>query len=119
MIKLIIYTSVLLVTVKLSGAQQSSVDSLHGAIATTQNDTLKLILFGRLTNEFTEISPDSAYYYSEKWATLAKKLDYQLEQTSALAQMGYALINLGNYPRSLQTFLSALSIANNPKSEKK
>ena len=119
MIKYIIYTSLLFVIIQACKAQQSSVDSLRQAITTTQNDTFRLVLYGRLSNEFTEISPDSAYYYSAKMASLAKKLDYQLEEATALAQMGYALNNLGNYPRSLQTFLSALAIANNPESEKK
>jgi hypothetical protein len=99
MIKNIIYTSLLFVIVQVCKAQQSSVDSLRHAITTTHNDTFKLILYGRLTNEFTEISPDSAYYYSAKIAALAKKLNYQLEEANALAQMGYALNNLGNYPR--------------------
>jgi signal transduction histidine kinase len=35
-----------------------------------------------------------------------------------LGESGYALLNLGNYPRSLQVLLAALSIAEDPKSEK-
>jgi two-component system NtrC family sensor kinase len=98
-------------------AQQSKIDSLQHEAATTQNDTLKLILLGKLSNIYTEINPDTAYHYSEKMLSLARKLDFQLEEAHALAEMGYALLNMGNYPRSLQTFLSGLSIADDPKSE--
>jgi two-component system NtrC family sensor kinase len=117
MIKRIIYTSILLAAVNLVAAQQAQIDSLHQEISITQNDTLRLILFGKLSNAFTEINPDSAYYYSEKMLSLARKFDLQLEEVHALGEMGYALLNMGNYPRSLQTLLSALAIANDPKSE--
>ncbi len=105
MIKSLIYISLLIVAVKFTAAQQTQIDGLHQQVSITQNDTLKLILFGKLSNTFTEINPDSAYYYSEKMLSLAKKFDFQLEEVHALAEMGYALLNMGNYPRSLQTLL--------------
>src|SRR4030095_7486711 len=36
-----------------------------------------------------------------------------------MSLMGYALMNKGNYPRALQVLLTALQIANDPKSERK
>src|SRR5436190_224664 len=99
-------------------AQQRYIDSLKNEVRIIKNDTLKLILFGQLSNAYTEISPDSAYYYSEKMLFLARKFNLKLEEVHALSEMGYALVNLGNYPRSLQTFLTALPIATDPKSER-
>jgi signal transduction histidine kinase len=45
MAKRIIYTLLLTTLIKFSEAQQSFADSLNHAIATTQNDTLRLILY--------------------------------------------------------------------------
>ena len=50
---------------------------------------------------------------------IARKLDFKLDEANALREKAYALLNMGNYPRSLQTILSALKIAEDPKSEQK
>jgi signal transduction histidine kinase len=117
MIKRIIYTSLLIVAVKFTAAQQFYIDSLKHKAEITQNDTLKLILFENLNEAYTETNPDSAYYYAEKILMLARALKLRLNEVYALGQMGYALLNMGNYPRSLQTFLSGIAIAEDPKSE--
>jgi tetratricopeptide (TPR) repeat protein len=44
-------------------------------------------------------------------------LGLKLVEASALREIGYALMNMGNYPRSLQNILLALAIAQDPKSE--
>jgi signal transduction histidine kinase len=118
MIKKIIYTAVLLAAVKLAAAQQSNIDSLKHEAIITQNDTIKLILFGQISNAYTETNTDSAYHYAERMLPFARKLNLRLEEVHALAEMGYALLNMGNYPRSLQTLLSAMAIADDPKSER-
>ena len=48
---------------------------------------------------------------------IARKLRLKLDEGGALREMGYAFLNRGNYPRSLQTVLSAMAILENPKSE--
>ncbi len=48
---------------------------------------------------------------------LAQKLHLKLEEGSALQEIGYAYLNKGNYPRSLQTLLSAMAILEDPKTE--
>ena len=50
--------------------------------------------------------------------TISRKLNLKLNEAYALDQKAYALLNMGDYPRSLQTFLSGLEIAEDPKSEK-
>ena len=117
MTRKIIYASLLFFVVKMVTAQQPHIDSLEYETAITKNDTIQLILLGQISNAYTEIDPDSAYYYAEKMLAPARKLDLRLEEVHALAEMGYALLNMGNYPRSLQTLLSAITIANDPKSE--
>jgi tetratricopeptide (TPR) repeat protein len=49
--------------------------------------------------------------------TVARKLNFKLNEADALTWMGYAFLNMVNYPMSLQTLLSSLAIAENPKIE--
>jgi signal transduction histidine kinase len=44
-------------------------------------------------------------------------LHFKFDEGFALQEMGYAYLNKGNYPRSLQTLLSAMAILENPKTE--
>ena len=118
MIKTIVYTLLMIATAKFSVAQQVNADSLKQATINTRNDTSKLILLGRLTDFYVETNPDSAYNYANQMLSVAEKLDLKLEEVYALGEMGYAALNMGNYPRSLQNFLSAIAIAEDPDSEK-
>lgn len=99
-------------------AQQTNLDSLKKVLAVTSNDTLKLILHGKLSTGYAEINPDSAYGYANQMLKIAEQLDLPLERVSALGYLGYSLINEGNYPRSLQILLSAIQIAEDSDSEK-
>jgi two-component system NtrC family sensor kinase len=99
--------------------QNKYIDSLQRELAVSKNDTMRFILFGRIADVYSEINPDSAFYYAEKVIPYTKKMQLKLEEATALAVMGYAQINLGNYPRSLEYFLSAIEIASDASSEKR
>jgi len=109
---------VFLTLVKCIAAQQTIFDSLKNEISSSKNDTIQLLLLEKIANEYSEINPDSAYHYALKILVIARKLNLKLEEVVGLGEMGYALLNLGNFPRSLQTLLSAISIAEDPKIEK-
>jgi tetratricopeptide (TPR) repeat protein len=94
--------------------QDRYIDSLQHELAVSNNDTMRFILLGKISDEYSEINPDSAFYYAEKVIPYAKRLQFKLEEATALAVMGYAQINLGNYPRSLEYFLSAIELASDP-----
>src|SRR5687767_175148 len=98
-------------------AQQSLVDSFQKQISITNSDTNKLVLTRMVIRIYSEINSDSAYYYANKTLELARKLKLRLVEASAMREIAYALMNMGNYPRSLQTILLALAIAQDPKSE--
>ena len=97
--------------------QQSYIDSLQREVQRTDNDTTRLVLFRSIARIYAETDPDSAYHYAEKLLLLSRELEFKLDEGSALREMGYALLNRGNYPRSLKTVLSSLAILENPKSE--
>ena len=98
-------------------AQLANLDSLKRELTLADNDTLRLVTYGRIASLYKEINPDSTYRYSERVMVVAQKLEVRLEEARALGEMGYALTNLSNYPRSLQTLLKAISIAEDPETE--
>jgi signal transduction histidine kinase/predicted negative regulator of RcsB-dependent stress response len=99
-------------------AQPLNTDSLKYEFSKSTNDTSRTILLGKIVDSYSEINPDSAYYYSNKMLALTQKLGLKLEEVFALSEIGYAQLNLGNYPRSLQSMLSAISISEDKNSEK-
>jgi len=113
----IIYTVFYLFVANAIIAQQSYIDSLKKEISVCKNDTVCMILFGKTADIYSEINPDSAYYYAEKMQAITKKLHLKLEESVALNQMGYALLNKGNQPRALQNILSSIAIGEDPGSE--
>ena len=118
MIRRVIHIAFYLFIANFIVAQQSYIDSLKKEIAVTNNDTVNMILFAKTADAYSELNPDSAYFYAQKMLVITKKMNLKLEEAFALNQMGYALLNKGNYPRSLQTILSAIAIAEDEASEK-
>ncbi|TMI65890.1 MAG: tetratricopeptide repeat protein [Bacteroidetes bacterium] len=111
--------TICLIVVNFLAAQQANIDNLKQQGSITANDTLRLVSYRNLSRLFAEVDPDSAYHYAEKSLQLSRQLHFKLDEGSALREMGYALLNKGNYPRSLKTVLSAMAILENPKSEEK
>ena len=99
-------------------AQWAKPDSLRSALTMTTNDTLKIVILTRLTEYYSETSPDSAFEYSNELGRVANRLSFKLDEANAQLMIGYALLNKGNYPRSLRALLSGLAIAENPESDK-
>ncbi len=110
---------ILLYILPLSSRSQISIDSLKHVLYITDNDTLKLSCAGNLTEAYLETQPDSSVVYAEMQLAYARKLGYRLNESYALGHLGYALMNLGNYPRSLAVLLEGITIAEDPESEKK
>jgi two-component system NtrC family sensor kinase len=118
MMKLIVCSLFFLFTVNLLLAQQLQIDSLKREAKIIQNDTLRLVWIRSIARFYAEIDPDSSSYYAEQSLKLSRKLNLKLDEGSSLREIGYALLNKGNYPRSLKTLLLAIDILDDPKSEK-
>ena len=99
-------------------AQAFRVDSLKKELSASNNDTSRLILYGQIANAYLENSPDSMYGYAGKMVAVARNLRLTLEEAHALGEVGFAQLNMGDYPHSLQTLLSAADLANDPATEK-
>jgi two-component system NtrC family sensor kinase len=100
-----------------SWAQRINIDSLVQEAGVEQNDTIKLIRLRTVARIYAELNPDSALKYAEASLPLARRLHLKLDEGGALGEIGYAYQNKGNYPRSLQTLLSAIAVLQDPKSE--
>ncbi len=98
-------------------AQQAYIDSLRKEVSLINNDTIQLVLLRNIARSYSELNPDSSFFYAEKALRISRKLNLKLDEAGALREMGYALLNRANYPRSLQTLLSSLAILEDPKSE--
>ena len=98
-------------------AQRVNMDSLVQVANLTTNDTFKIVRLRTITRNYAELNWDSAYHYGEVCLALAQKLHLKLEEGSALQEIGYAYLNKGNYPLSLQTLLSVMAIVEDPKTE--
>jgi signal transduction histidine kinase len=88
-------------------------DKLKQSLKST-NDTLRYLQLDSITTIYMEVSPDSCFYYAARSTELARKLGYKLNEAISTGKMAYAQMNIGNYPRSLQLFLAAREIAEDP-----
>jgi signal transduction histidine kinase len=119
MVKRFIYLLLLLILSQHGFAQPFRVDSLKKELSVAKNDTSRLILYGQIANAYLENSPDSMYRHAGKMVAVARNLGLTLEEARALGEVGFAQLNMGDYPHSLQTLLSAADLANDPATEKK
>src|SRR5262245_14498290 len=99
-------------------AQTVNIDSLKKQMEKTRNDTMRYIQLDALAQSYQETKPDSAFYYHRKTLEVVRKLQLKLEEASTLGKMAYSQQEMGNYPASLKTYLSAIELANDPESGK-
>ncbi len=102
----------------ISFSQSFDLEDLKKRLSITINDTLRIVQLDSLAVGYSEINVDSSFLYSELKLELSKALGYKINEASALNMKAYALLNMGNYPASLLTFLNGIDIAIDPKSEK-
>lgn len=113
-----IFTICIISVSTIAYGQQRLVDSLKVQLPNISNDTLRLIALGRIISAYREINSDSALTYAAKTVELSRSLKLRLDESFALSEMGYALMNLGRYPRALESYLAAEAISRDPASEK-
>jgi two-component system, NtrC family, sensor kinase len=100
-----------------SQSQQKRLDSLHIALRNAANDSIRMETYQELHFFYQEVNRDSAIFYSDRALPIAKQLKLRLHEAAILDGKGYMFMHLGNYPKSLETFLMALKIAEDPSSE--
>jgi two-component system NtrC family sensor kinase len=115
----IIYGVLFILMVPAVMAQQIYIDSFRRQANITNSDTIQLILLRNIARSYSELNPDSSFFYSEKALAIARRMGLKIDEASALREMCYALLNRANYPRALHLGLSSIAILEDPKSEQK
>jgi signal transduction histidine kinase len=90
--------------------QTGKIDEARRQLAGKLTDTGKMVQYGILCFELREINPDSSFHYATLMYPIAQKLKLPLESSFALAEIGYALITKGNFPRALQSILKSIEV---------
>ena len=116
--KIFIKLSLLLLLPVFVSSQSQQLDSLHIALSKAANDSIRMETYQELHLYYQEVNRDSALYYNDKALPIAKQLKLKLHEADILDGKAYVLMHLGNYPTSLETFLLALKIAEDPSTEK-
>jgi two-component system NtrC family sensor kinase len=99
-------------------AQQNLTDSLRRVLKNTSVDSIRYNLNVKLHDLYEEKNLDSALYFAEQALLIARKNNKKLAEAAALNSKGYQLRNIGKYGESLQCLMEALTITENPASEK-
>ncbi|RYY71887.1 MAG: hypothetical protein EOO13_01555 [Chitinophagaceae bacterium] len=99
-------------------AQPTTLDSLHAALNRATDEVLKTRIYGNIGAYHVESNRDSALYYMEVDIALSRKLNWKLAEATYLDYKAYTLMLMDNFPKSLETSLQALKIAEDPASEK-
>jgi two-component system NtrC family sensor kinase len=118
--KRIMKMALLLFLPAMAEAQQSqkTLDSLRFAFGNAGNDSIRMDILSKLGNYYADANQDSAMLYIEEGLALARHLKLKIWEAGLLSFKGYILGNQGNYSRSLESFLQASKIAEDPASEK-
>jgi len=99
-------------------SQPSKLAGLQLQLKNAPNDTARMNTCDGLGWYYAEIDRDSALAYFEKELPIARKLKLRLYEADALNGMGFILEQLGNYPKSLESYLEAQKITRDVTSEK-
>jgi len=104
----------------LSFAQQSQPDTLRKlrtALKMARTDSARFLRLDVLGWYYVEINRDTAIYYFDKEAGIAKRHNQPLVEAAALFGKSYALMHLGKLPASLACAQRALKLAEYPENE--
>jgi len=86
-------------------------DSLKNKAFTTKSDSLKTILYNKISKDYAPLSFDSAYHYAKKNLTLAQKTKNEEHLIEAYAVMGLAYDYQSNIDSTLFWYQKALVLA--------
>ncbi len=112
-----IITTIFFLTVIQSAGYAQDVNADAGAksilhkLDTTRQDTNRVLLMVDLANHYTNISPDSAFFYGYKALAFARQINFPKGEVGALRYITWTHLGIGNYSEALQITLRGLKIA--------
>ena len=93
-----------------SHAQQRAADSLKRLIAAAKDDTTKILLINKLGYMYDNSKPDSAMLMVQQGIRLSRKANFLKGEAVCLNIEGIVFMEIGNYPKALSSFLSAMKL---------
>jgi signal transduction histidine kinase len=85
-------------------------DSLRVALHNSSNDSVRMGLCRSLGFHYQETNRDSSLHYHREQLRLAKKLNQPIWQADALDGIGYAFLNLRDFPNAIQSLLDGQNL---------
>ncbi len=92
-------------------AQNGTTDSLKQLLATSKEDTSRVLLLNNIARTYIYSKPDSAILLAVQALDLSQKIHFSKGEMLVLNVMGNVFVNTGNYPRALEVYLRGLKIA--------
>ncbi len=89
-------------------AQNTGIDSLKKVLRNTKVDSTKINSYIALAKEYTETSPDSAYFFAYKATSIATKTNDNFSLANAAMTLGNVNIIKSNYKQALVHFNEAI-----------
>jgi two-component system, NtrC family, sensor kinase len=97
--------------------EEAQLESLHSSLKNAANDTIRMDVYLNLALYYNEINRDSSLFYLANGLHIAQKLNLKLYEAHFFENRGYMLMQIGNYPKALESFLASFIILEDPKSE--
>lgn len=91
-------------------AQQRTADSLRKLITTEKDDTTKILLLYKLGVVYENSKPDSGMQMAQQGIRLSRTANFLKGEATGLNIEGVVFMEIGNYPKALSSFLSAMKL---------
>ena len=89
---------------------QALLDSLLAELPKAKEDTNKVNLLSKISDEYSDIKPSQGVIYGEKGIALSESLHFKSGMAACLYASGINHRAQTNYPKALELFLKALNI---------
>lgn len=107
-----------ILTTVVASAQKNAVESMQRQLATAKKDTAKISLLMLLVRHYTNVQPDTSFYYAQRLVQLSQKSGYPYGEGIGFFYLARALDRQGNYPKALEMAYRCLRIAEKLESNK-
>ncbi len=88
-------------------SQEATVDSLQQVLKNSKDDIQTTQVLNQLASAYQDFNPNLLEEYAKRALVLARKIDFTLEEGTALLNLGNAEIISGNYAKALENFQNA------------
>jgi len=102
----------------LSIAQETDKENIYQQLETETIDSVRYQFYTQLLISYFQTNMDSALFYLDKRLSLARANNKKIEEGINLGSKGFIYMNSGKYGLSLENYLMAFEILENPENEK-